>query len=80
MKLNLIAKWTIGLIIAVEVISLIKPFAGKITPPVIAACFPTRERVNGRAVFKCDNRPSKCRSGAIVRINGKAYRKLSCRP
>jgi hypothetical protein len=79
MKLNLIAKWTIGIMIAVEVISLIEPFATNITPPVIAVCLPTDEKVNGRTVFKCDNRPSKCRRGKIVRINGKSYQKLICR-
>jgi hypothetical protein len=71
--------WAIGLTIAVEAISLIEPFTGNITPPVVAACLPTKESVNGRTVFKCDNRPSKCRRGGIVRINGKTYRKLICR-
>ncbi len=79
MKVNLIAKWTIGLMIAVEAISLTEPLAGKITPSVVAACYPTQQRVNGGRVFKCDNRPSKCRRGKIVRINGRAYQKLICR-
>jgi hypothetical protein len=78
MKLNTIAKWTIGLIIVVEAISLIEPFAWNITSPVAAVCLPTKERVKGSPVFKCDRRPSKCRRGAIVRINGKVYRKLIC--
>jgi hypothetical protein len=71
--------WAVGLTIAVEAISLIEPFTGNITPPVVAACLPTKEKVNGRTVFQCDNRPSKCRRGGIVRINGKTYRKLICR-
>lgn len=79
MKLNLIAKCTIGIMIAVEAISLIEPFTANITPPAIAICLPTEEKVNGRRVFKCDDRPSKCRKGKIVRINGKRYQKLICR-
>lgn len=71
--------WAIGLIIAVEAISLLEPFTGNITPPVAAACYPTKEKVNGRSVFKCDSRPSRCRRGSIVRINGRTYQKLICR-
>jgi hypothetical protein len=78
-KIGKICMWAIGLMIAVEAISLIEPFTGNMTPPAVAACLPTREKVNGRTVFKCDNRPSRCRRGSIVRINGKAYQKLICR-
>ncbi len=78
-KLNSIAKLTIGIIFALEAISLIVPFAENITPPVVAACYPTDKIVNGKRVFKCDNRPSKCRRGKIVRINGTSYRQLICR-
>jgi hypothetical protein len=78
-KIGKICVWAIGLMMAVEAISLTEPFTGNMTPPAVAACFPTREKVNGRAVFNCDNRPSRCRRGSIVRINGKAYQKLICR-
>ncbi len=79
MKLKKIIKWTIGLIITVEVVSLIEPFAWNITTPVAAACLPTDKTVNGKTVFKCDKRPSKCRRGGTIRINGTTYRKLICR-